>query len=116
MTTTKQTLTPIITLSKLSLTPWRLDENGANGYVTVMAADGTVVHQNETNLPDEVKCKDAICEEIVNNAAAIAKLPEIRQALFELVNYFEVHTADTGRTIRGEEVFQNAIRALVSHE
>ena len=81
-----------------------------------MAADGTVVHQNETNLPDEMKGKDAICEEIVNNAAAIAKLPEIRQALFELVNYFEVFTADTGRTNRGEEVFQNAIRALVSHE
>lgn len=34
------------------------------------------------------------------------------KALTELANYFEVHTADSGRTTRGNEVLEQARTAL----
>jgi hypothetical protein len=46
------------------------------------------------------------------NAQLIAAAPDLHAALFALSNYFEVHTMDTGRTSRGEEVWQAARAAL----
>ncbi len=46
------------------------------------------------------------------DAQLIAAAPELHTALYALANYFEVHTMDTGRTSRGEEVWQAARAAL----
>lgn len=50
--------------------------------------------------------------EIVTAIESNVKETELFAALFALMNYFEVHTMDTGRTARGEQVFQDAKTAV----
>jgi hypothetical protein len=91
-----------------------MTENGANGYITI-ESNGVVVHQDDTgSITDEMHGKDQLYRQLFANSKLIEQAPTLFDALLALTNYFEVHTADTGRTSRGEEVFQNARKTLLA--
>lgn len=49
--------------------PWIITENGANGHITMEGANGTVVHFEDVgSIPDEMRDKEALRNEVINNA------------------------------------------------